>query len=68
MYTCERCGTRFSTRWAEERSCPRCLAREGVRVRLAFRLFEDAPTRASAVSPPGGLESAVQRRLASGVR
>jgi hypothetical protein len=68
MYTCERCGTRFGARWAEERSCPRCLAREGVRVRLAFRLFEDAPTRATNPSPPGGLEAAVQRRLASGVR
>lgn len=70
MYTCDRCGTRFGARWAEERSCPRCLAREGVRVRLAFRLFEDAPkraTRASPPTPPGGLEAAVQRRLASGV-
>jgi hypothetical protein len=71
MYTCERCGTRFGARWAEERSCPRCLAREGVRVRLAFRLFEDAPTRATnptTLSPPEGLEAAVQRQLASGVR
>ncbi len=68
MYTCERCGTRFGARWAEERSCPRCLAREGVRVRLAFKLFENTPMRMTNPSPPDGLEAAVQRHLASGVR
>jgi hypothetical protein len=63
MYTCERCGTRFGRPSAVLESCPRCLARDGVRVSLAFRLpGEDAgaPRRA-----PGGLESAVRERLAT---
>jgi hypothetical protein len=58
MYDCERCGTRFGRLGASE-SCPRCLARDGVRVALAFRAFEqDGPGR------PGGLEEAVRERLA----
>jgi hypothetical protein len=64
MYTCERCGTRFGRPSAVLESCPRCLARDGVRVALAFRLFEGAgggaPRKAS-----GGLEAAVRERLHS---
>jgi hypothetical protein len=61
MYTCERCGTSFGRPSAVLESCPRCLARDGVRVPLAFRLFEDA---GSGGRTPGGLEAAVRARLA----
>lgn len=62
MYTRERCATRFGRLTASE-SPPGCLARDGVRVALAFRAFEEedaAPGRAS----PGGLEEAGRARLA----
>lgn len=36
MHTCERCGTRFG-RVTASGSCPRCLARDGVRVDLSSR-------------------------------
>jgi hypothetical protein len=64
MYTCERCGTRFGRPSAVLESCPRCLARDGVRVALGFSLLEgDARPEARSVS--GGLEAAVRSRLAS---
>ena len=66
MYTCDRCGTKFGARSATVESCPRCLAREGVRVRLAFRLFEETSTPGIHPGQPVGLEAAVQSRLASG--
>jgi hypothetical protein len=62
MYTCERCGTRFGRPSAAAESCPRCLARDGVRVGLTFRRLGTAePGRAE----PGGLEAAVRMRMAS---
>ena len=42
MYTCERCGTSFGRQTPVVESCPRCLARDGVRVALTFKLFKDA--------------------------
>jgi hypothetical protein len=67
MYSCERCGTRFGRHVAGE-SCPRCLAREGVRVTLAFRLLEELPAVRTTPRPGEGLEAAVRRSLASGAR
>ncbi len=64
MYTCERCGTRFGRPSAVLENCPRCLARDGVRVSLAFRLFEESVAERPAPRAPGGLESAVRDRLA----
>jgi hypothetical protein len=64
MYTCERCGTRFGRPSAVLESCPRCLARDGVRVSLAFRLFEESGAGRSSPRAAGGLESAVRDRLA----
>jgi hypothetical protein len=63
MYTCERCGTRFGRPSAVLESCPRCLAREGVRVSLAFSLYGEV--EASAPRPSAGLGAAVRTRLAS---
>jgi hypothetical protein len=68
MYTCERCGTRFHRQVAVSENCPRCLARDGVRVALAFRLFEDRDGGRMGSRLPGGLEDAVRRGLASGAR
>jgi hypothetical protein len=64
MYTCERCGTRFGRPSAVLESCPRCLARDGVRVALAFKLFE-GDDRPEARSVSGGLEATVRSRMAS---
>jgi hypothetical protein len=64
MYTCERCGTRFGRPSSVLESCPRCLARDGVRVALAFSLDQGAE-EAEARSTSGGLEAAVRSRLAS---
>jgi hypothetical protein len=61
MYTCERCGTRFGRPAAVLESCPRCLAREGVRVNLAFRPLEDGGRGRDDQRLPGGLEAAVRR-------
>jgi hypothetical protein len=62
MYTCERCGMRFGRVTASD-SCPRCLARDGVRVSLAFRrLGEDGV--ASGQSRAKSLETAVREQLA----
>lgn len=77
MYTCERCGTSFGRRTPVVESCPRCLARDGIRVALTFKLFKDVkPTGAGApiqLRPTsnrrdGGLEAAVRRQLATGAR
>lgn len=77
MYTCQRCGTSFGRRTPVVESCPRCLARDGVRVSLAFKLFKDVPPR-DAGAPiqlrprtarvGSGLEAAVRRELSSGHR
>jgi hypothetical protein len=64
MYTCERCGTRFGRPSAVLESCPRCLARDGVRVALAFRLFE-GEAQPMPRSVPDDLEAAVRSRMAS---
>lgn len=66
MYACERCGTRFGRPAAMLVNCPRCLARDGERVALAFRLFEDDADRAGRRRRAGGLETAVRRKLAEG--
>jgi hypothetical protein len=63
MYTCERCGTRFGRLSAVAENCPRCLARDGVRVGLAFRRLD--PTEPGGRREPGGLEAAVRTRLTS---
>ena len=77
MYTCERCGTRFGRQTPVVESCPRCLARDGIRVALAFKLFKDVPRENAATPIPlhprtarvgSGLEAAVRRQLASGAR
>ena len=77
MYTCERCGTSFGRQTPVVESCPRCLARDGVRVALTFKLFKDVPG-GNADTPVAlhprtarggsGLEAAVRRELASGNR
>jgi hypothetical protein len=67
MYSCERCGTRFGRHVASE-VCPRCLARDGVRVPLAFRLLEDQPPIPTPTRSDDGFEAAVRRGLASGAR
>jgi hypothetical protein len=77
MYTCERCGTSFGRRTPVVESCPRCLARDGIRVALAFKLFKDVPATSAEAPIPlrpasarlnRGLEAAVRRQLASGAR
>jgi len=77
MYTCERCGTSFGRRAPVVESCPRCLARDGVRVVLTFKLFKDVPRARSAgpiplrptsTRPNSGFEAAVRPQLASGAR
>jgi hypothetical protein len=77
MYTCERCGTSFGRQAPVVESCPRCLARDGVRVALAFKLFKDVPTptppspialRPRTARGDSGLEAAVRREMASGAR
>lgn len=62
MYTCERCATRFGRLTASE-SCPRCLARDGVRVALAFSA-QGAEGAAPGRARSGGLEAAVRERPA----
>jgi hypothetical protein len=42
MYYCERCGSSFSPiRISSPDSCPRCLAREGIRAALTYKLFSE---------------------------
>ena len=76
MYTCERCGTSFGRRAPVVESCPRCLARDGIRVALTFKLFKDVPrveagapiplhSRTAPARSDSGLEAEVRRRLAS---
>ena len=39
MFRCDNCGSGYSTRAASSWSaCPRCLAREGIKVPLTFEL------------------------------
>jgi hypothetical protein len=75
MYTCERCGTSFGRKTPVVESCPRCLARDGIRVALTFKLFKDvhatgagAPIQLRPTTSRAnmGLEAAVRRQLASG--
>lgn len=61
MYTCERCGTRFGRPAGVLVNCPRCLARDGEQIALAFRFLGEE--RAAGPSRVGGLEAAVRRRL-----
>lgn len=77
MYTCERCGTSFGRQTPVVESCPRCLARDGIRVALTFKLFKDVPHEGAGTPIPlrprtardgSGLEAAVRRELASGNR
>jgi len=68
MYTCERCGTGFGRRGATSDSCPRCLAREGVRVTLVLRALAEPGPRAAGPRLEPGLAAAVRRGLASGAR
>lgn len=68
MYTCERCGTRFGRPSATVEACPRCLARDGVRVALAFKLFETGPGSRQGARRTEGLEAAVRRGITSGAR
>jgi hypothetical protein len=77
VYTCERCGTSFSRRAPVVESCPRCLARDGIRVALTFKLFKEIepvgapapiPLRPTSSRLDGGLEAAVRRQLATGAR
>lgn len=77
MYTCERCGTSFGRQAPVVESCPRCLARDGVRIALTFKLFRDVPPASAGPPIPlrprtaradNGLEAAVRRELASGAR
>ena len=75
MYTCERCGTKFGRKTPVVESCPRCLARDGTRVTLTFKLFKDVPGEGAGNPIPlhprtaragSGLEAAVRRQLAAG--
>jgi predicted nucleic acid-binding Zn-ribbon protein len=68
MYTCERCGTKFGRSSVVLESCPRCLARDGVRVPMVFRLLEAPAVRQTNRRSTGQLEEAVRERLASGAR
>jgi hypothetical protein len=59
MYDCQRCGTSFSPmRIASPEACPRCLAREGMRVPLTYSLFAEVPdpSRAAQAAGPGDFE------------
>lgn len=64
MYTCERCGTGFGRPAGALESCPRCLARDGVRVSLAVGPSEKEGPGRMPRQAPGGLEAAVRERLA----
>ncbi len=76
MYTCQRCGTSFGRQTPVVESCPRCLARDGIRVGLTFKLFRDVPgdpgtptqLHPRTARAGSGLEAAVRRELASGNR
>jgi hypothetical protein len=62
MYTCERCGTGFGRPGSLPGSCPRCLARDGVRVALTSGVPEEGSGIGGAAS--AGLEATVRKRLA----
>jgi hypothetical protein len=73
MYSCERCGTSFGRPTPVVESCPRCLARDGVRVALAFKLFQGVKPAATPTAVPlrpttrldEGLQAAVRKQLAA---
>lgn len=66
MYVCERCGTKFGRPPAVLESCPRCLARDGVRVTLTFRLLaEEGTATGPGPARTDGLEAAVRETLAA---
>jgi len=67
MYSCERCDTRFGRHVASE-VCPRCLARDGVRVPLTFSLLKEQSPVPTPTRSEDGLEAAVRRGLATGAR
>lgn len=53
MFSCERCGSRYSAKAASGHEyCPRCLARDGVAARLGFAPFGQPPTRGRVASQP----------------
>jgi hypothetical protein len=59
MFDCRRCGTSFSPmRIASPEACPRCLAREGVRVPLTYSLF--AGVAGSSKSSQGAGSKAIE--------
>jgi hypothetical protein len=66
MFTCERCGSNFSpVRLARTDYCPRCRAREGIRIPLTFDRPPDRGTKEDDSAedrerpgPPSGLEPA----------
>ncbi len=63
MYQCERCGTRYRRQTPVVEVCPRCLARNGERVPLVYKLFGDLePPRTSAV-PAAALQARSIARL-----
>jgi predicted nucleic acid-binding Zn-ribbon protein len=68
MYTCERCGTKFGRTSVVLESCPRCLARDGVRVPMAFKLRDRPELRPTSRQSTSRLEAAVREQLASGAR
>ena len=52
MIRCERCGTGFNPLQAAVLAfCPRCLARDRVKVALVTRLVKDGPARHPEVGP-----------------
>ena len=66
MYTCERCGTKFGRTSVVLESCPRCLARDGVRVPMAFELRHQPEVHPAGRRSTSRLEAAVRERLAAG--
>lgn len=68
MYDCERCGASFSPlRIASPETCPRCLAREGLRTPLSYSLFSKARPPAEGLEAPSAntAEQAAQRDTAA---
>lgn len=68
MYTCERCGTKFGRTSVVLESCPRCLARDGIRVPMVFKLREQPEVRPTSRHSTSQFEAAVREQLASGAR
>lgn len=57
MWHCERCGTRFGTRFAPIECCPRCRRRDGVFVPVHFKLFESKGAEAQQEERPAASRS-----------